>query len=425
MWSKCKILYEWFAGIAWLMGFLGVLLLHPLSELILRFKWFSFSTGQIEDLIKWVSLGTIVHGGIVFYVNALFKNMRKVFDAAVKGIASRDVVNLLRRYEILADGLWADNSCYDVIGAVCDLLRLTMTYIHKGGVESFISETLKSPYYVYTMSASHNKDSLLQMRKYLSRMVEEIVIKRGYYSKKAVGVDASRYIERFALVVPYGRNVMLADAVASVFNEKSFLENGSPVGKVPLLLAQARSGSKLSEGDSAYETFYRHFFGCDELERYLERECSIMGVEKVKLHVIIVDCNVTQGETFTDVVDDFNSFIDKGIAFKCSAKVELSRVRDAATLFIASDKAFDKCSELSKEDSLKHRFQSRNVTLWFYFVLLESVKEKIVNKKNELNGKKWRDAAIIDFVRGNFKSETVKKWIKYKEKKFDGFIQTL
>lgn len=423
--NKCKVLYEWFAGIAWVIGFLGVVLLHPLSELILRLNWFAFSKTQIEDSIKWISIGTIIHGGIVFYVKALFKSMKKVFDVAIKEIASRDVLSLLRKYGILADGLWAADSCYDVIGAVCDLLKLTMTYIHKGGVESFISETLKSPYYVYTMSASHNKDSLLLMRKYLSRIVEEIVIKRGYYSKKAEGDAAYRYIDRFALVVPYGRNIMLADAVASMFDEKRLLENGNPVGKVPLLLAQTRSGIKLSAGDSAYETFYRHFFGCDELERYLERESSIMGVEKVRLHVIIVDCNVTQGDTFTDVVDDFNSFVDKGITFKCSAKVELSRIRDAATLFIASDKAFDKCNDVSKEDSLKYRFQSRNVTLWFYFVLLESVKEKLVNKKNELSGKEWREAAIIDFVRGNFRSETVRKWIKYKEKKFDGFIQAL
>ena len=410
----------------------GVLSINSswIMDLIAKYIFVETSPDIAKSAFHYIQLGVVLHGMIFFYIGILaddserrLVNVTKIINTSIDRVANRDITNILRRCGLLIEASKTMTVNFEVEETVYDLIRLVTNFIHKGEVK--LNKTVSSPYYVYTLAASHDSVFLSIMKKYLAKIVSMIVCELEYYKND----HANESIDRYLLIVPYGRNVILADSVANVISTEDSL-------KTPILCSQV--GAKMDSDErvdslgevEAYDLFYRTFVGCDALKTYVENECLLCNVQKIRLNAIVVDCNITGGETITKVVKRYNDLIRKlqhgGISFPLqdtpSLSIELLPIKTVATLFVASDLALTD----DAENSLPKEFSKYHLSLWYYFVLPESIKEKIftqlVPHKMTLSLKD-----VKGFVRDNPTAKKLKskKWIRYNVGKFEDLIQRL
>lgn len=402
-----------------------------------------------SDLLK-IKYVLGIHTFVWVYVKMLFwrveSSKKEILSAVDKKIAdfrADSVRRLLASCGVLRGKPLEVRNC-SVQGAISELLTVVTKYMHNWHVHiksaySTNDSGISTKYYVYTLSASHERDDLKIMVKYLSAVIDRILSfgKYNWYDESS----STRHVP--VLVVPQNRNVILAESVA----DKIKIDAENQI-EIPILAYQPPpKGEKDDSGsvddvDIGYERFYRIFQGCDALRRKLHMlkicdETSV-SIKKFVLHMILIDCNVTRGTSMVNIIRDirmdggFNAFVKKNAAVigrnLCPEEgvgVEFDNMRDCATLFVASDRA------LSDEDgSLDRKFRTEKLRLWYYFVLPESVKEKLWNMRlnchENYNAYKFDDALGVD-LKDRLKKFTGidNGWINIKARSTEEFIQCL
>ena len=351
-------------------------------------------TGWIINVLSWMHLNVargswelilrvflLLNGIVGIYLRA----MRVHFDEALRDARRADRIDSIRKLLISFDIIKQPAvESYDesVEGAIKNLLTLIAKYMHYSPVQldRKCSDTgIKSNYYIYTLAASHQEEDLGTMTRYLTLVVEKIVTNNNWNCRRE---DGKFHLP--VLIAQQNRNVILAEQVSNKTD-------------LPILIYQPAQDSKRHTDCGSmdkYELFYRMYLGCDTLKQKILLKSVSECCDSFVLHFIILDCNITRGSSFVDVIEDkkrninFNTYV-KDEAFInafCSdilqtKDVAFDDIHECATLFVASDKALTMPSY-----SLQSQLQSASMRVWYYFVLPETVKEKIAAMKVCLKG---------------------------------------
>lgn len=255
-----------------------------------------------------------------------------------------------------------------------DMLDMVASCIHKGPTRYIDrSNAIQTEYYIYTLSLVHLENKLEIMSKYMCILVNDII--KEIERSKSVST-----IECYFLIVPYGRNVLLGEAIANKLN-------------IPILISQTSriesdSGGQHNLKDNPYEYLYQQYIGTDSLEKYIKvRQLQCMNnssISLIRATGIVIDCNTTRGSQLQAVAKNFNDnilpYAEKileNMEIQGARKLELkfNRISQCATLFLASDTAKDYCTEL---------FNTNNLNLRYYFELSEDSKKDIFQNRQDI-----------------------------------------
>jgi hypothetical protein len=351
-------------------------------------------TGWIINVLAWMHLNVdrgpwelilrvfLLLNGIV---GVYLRTMRIHFDEALQNARRTDRIDSIRKLLISFNIIkqpaleFYDESAGD---AIRNLLTLIAKYMHYSPVQldrKCSDAGIKSNYYIYTLAASHQEEDLGIMTRYLTLVVEKIITDNSWNRHWE---DGKFHLP--VLIAQQNRNVILAEQVSNKTD-------------LPILIYQPAPDSKKHTdcgGMDKYEFFYRMYLGCDTLKQKIFLKSVQEDCNSFVLHFIILDCNITRGSSFVDVIEDkkrninFNKYVkdEAFIDVFCSdmlqnINVVFDDIRECATLFVASDKALTMPSY-----SLQSQLQSVSIRLWYYFVLPETVKEKMAAMKVCLKG---------------------------------------
>lgn len=256
-----------------------------------------------------------------------------------------------------------------------DLLDMVASCIHNGPIRYIDrSEVIQTKYYVYTLSLAHLEDKLEIMSKYMCVLINDIMSEME--RNKSASVQ-----ECYFLIVPYGRNVLLGEAVANTLH-------------IPVLISQTSkieldSGGQHKLSDNPYEFLYQQYIGTDSLEKYIKDQQLLCvnntDISSIRVTGIIIDCNTTRGSQLMSVATNFNkNIIPNSNAILNKMKISSTRelglifneISQCATLFLASsENAKEHCSNLFKNNNLKLRY---------FFELTEEVKQDIYQNRDNI-----------------------------------------
>ena len=326
-----------------------------------------------------------------------------------------------------------DPQTFNVSNAVTDLLSLVINYMHSWPIcldKTSNYNGIISNYYVYTLAASYQKQDLLVMKKYLRKVVERIIKNNDWCDKR-------KTFHLPVLISLQNRNVILINEISNEINVIDGIE-------IPLLVYQPASKKHVDVDPekSKYELFYRVFLGCDELIMKLKIISSLLDCDRIILHGILIDDNITKGVSMIEVLIDsrmpggFDNFVTDSdfvqeFSNKCgliNCNLSFSPIRDCATLFIASDKPL-----LDKQTALHLQFAKVGLNLWYYFILPEKIKESLWSVKMRNENYKTQKIDLQETLNMKFDNMNRLKeitkipngWINYNVDVFDQFIQCL
>ena len=256
-----------------------------------------------------------------------------------------------------------------------DLLDMVASCIHKGPTR-FIdrSNIISTKYYIYTLSLVHLEDKLAIMANYMCVLLNNIM---SEFERNKI----SSVHEGFFLIVPYGRNVLLGEALANILH-------------IPILISQTSkveldSGGQHRLTDNPYEFLYQQYIGTDSLEKYIKDQQLLCinntDISTIRITGIIIDCNTTRGSQLQSVASTFNqtilpnskAILDK-MRIQSDRELELTfnNISECATLFLASaENAKQYCSNL---------FKTNNLHLRYFFELTENAKEDIYQNRQKI-----------------------------------------
>lgn len=253
---------------------------------------------------------------------------------------------------------------YDLLDIVARCIRKCTTRCIDG------DNKIPTGYYVYTLSIAHLENKLKIMTDYMFVLLNEII-------GEIRGAGASNCKQCFFLIVPYGRNVLLGEALANYMN-------------IPVLVSQIGKYEKDTgkRRDDPYEYLYENYVGTDSLEKYIKDQqllsLSDNNITDIVFNGIIVDCNTTKGSQMHTIASNFNSNIytnnDKIFSKlkidTCRCNLSFSKISYCATLFLAAaDKARGICND---------GFKNNGLHLRYFFELTEDAKEKIFLNKDKI-----------------------------------------
>lgn len=264
--------------------------------------------------------------------------------------------------------------------AVCDMTYLIAQSMHKSEGNMLNGTVgLSSDYYVYTKAAAHVDSYSSIMTTYMRILIEEI---QEIVCKRAVDEYPA-----FFLIVPYGTNIILADAVSKALNIPVLI---SQLGKV-----ERDAGSKITVEEDTYEYMYKNFLGLDALIQSVQTKLirENIGGKRIALNGIIIDDNVTSGSTpfaistlFNDVIFPYIKNVEIGISQRIlrrnmlnqECEICFNRIEYSAFIFLAHNNA-----RIQLLDNLKRN----KMNLLCFFELSEEAKECIFERKSEINSR--------------------------------------
>lgn len=266
-----------------------------------------------------------------------------------------------------------------------ELLRLISVSMHKS--ESRLIDQVvgyNTDYYIHTLATAHSEELCAIMTQYLCTIVNKI---------RATICDDANTTNLFYLIVPYGRNIIVADKVAKQLDLPILI---SQIGKL-----EADTVSRIDISKEPYEYFYNTFLGFDTLRKYIQNNGyqNIIIRKNMVLNGIILDCNVTSGSGFALIANHFNCDIFPHLlpieeilfedAFvRCPMQtdatdnpsdfsIKFNKIKYSATLFLAHDHALPSLiTNIKNADDLK---------LMFFFELNEDAKISIFNEPDIKN----------------------------------------
>lgn len=435
-------IFEWLyfvVTIIWTIYILCVRYLNNNNGDNVELLFFVVSKKAFSQLVYF----TTIHDFIWIYLQINKYSMNKLMLKIKNGVnedSSKQIVHFVNHFleemgiRYIPRINTVENYKCEVEKARNDLLKLVIDYMHYWPNCPYYltkSQTIQSDYYVYTLTASLNEEDLAVMRQYLIKIIERIIEENKWCCN-----DECCHIP--FLIALQNRNVILAEKVS----DELIYDN---VKGIPILLYQPiNDGQNCSCGNSKFEQFYRIYLGCDALKEKIEKTVlAHLFCKEVVLHGILIDCNVTEGTSMVNLLSDnrmegdFKTFVSndafkKEFSEQCGLKpnqLSFSPITDCATLFIASDQAL-----LDTKSTLQQNFERVGLNLWYYFVLPESIKEKLWNTKNKLkeDPNKKIDSELKVILAWKLKNrvqlqkitEIPNGWI-YIDKDFNKFIRCL
>lgn len=349
---------------------MGFVSLGGIIAIVLDFSLGFFS----ESMQLLVTFAT----SLMSFITILTPLLENYYQRITIKCEKEQITNVLKLYGVNTETREEVSNVHTTCkAAICDLVYLISQSLHKcegsmiNGATSYGTD-----FYVYTLAASHVEKNIQIMVKYISKLISEI-------QERIIKNSPDEY-PLFYLIVPYGRNIILADEVSKVMKLPILI---SQVGKI-----ERDTGSNITVQSNPYEFLYRNFHGLDSLKQYIKTKLLTEQItcKTISLNGIIVDCNVTSASSYTVIADFFNEKIFSNLGPVESKleedivsnmmyqdyKIKFNTINYGATLFMAHDSARAKLIENLKRADLN---------LFFYFELSEDAKSLIYKQKESIN----------------------------------------